>query len=58
MRRLARDIGDGRELGGVSTLGDPSVAVTRQRTAADASERWGCAYQTDRSCIESPWTIR
>ncbi len=36
MRRLLRDIADGRELGDVSTLGDPSVVATLQKTAAGA----------------------
>ena len=39
MRRLLRDIADGRELGDVSTLGDPSVVATLQKTAADAKQR-------------------
>jgi acetyl-CoA synthetase len=33
MRRLLRDIADGRELGDVTTLGDPSVVETLQRSA-------------------------
>jgi acetyl-CoA synthetase len=33
MRRLLRDIADGRELGDVSTLGDPSVVKTLQQAA-------------------------
>jgi hypothetical protein len=36
--QLLRDIADGRELGDVTTLGDPSVVTTLQKTAADASE--------------------
>ena len=39
MRRLLRDIADGRELGDVSTLGDPSVVATLQKTAARAKQR-------------------
>ena len=38
MRRLLRDIADGRELGDVSTLADPSVVATLQE-AAEGSER-------------------
>jgi len=38
MRRLLRDIADGRELGDVSTLADPSV-VTALQQAAEGSER-------------------
>ena len=38
MRRLLRDIADGRELGDVTTLGDPSVVATLQREAADENE--------------------
>jgi acetyl-CoA synthetase len=34
MRRLLRDIADGRELGDVSTLGDPSVLEQLQKSAA------------------------
>ncbi len=34
MRRLLRDIAEGRELGDVSTLGDPSVVETLQAKAA------------------------
>jgi acetyl-CoA synthetase len=34
MRRLLRDIADGRELGDVTTLGDPSVLQQLQETAA------------------------
>ena len=35
MRRLLRDIAEGRELGDVTTLGDPSVTETLQKAAAD-----------------------
>ena len=38
MRRLLRDIADGRELGDVSTLADPSV-VTALQQAAEGSKR-------------------
>jgi len=38
MRRLLRDIADGRELGDVSTLADPSVVTVLQQ-AAEGSER-------------------
>ena len=38
MRRLLRDIADGRELGDVSTLADPSVVEALQQ-AAEGSER-------------------
>jgi acetyl-CoA synthetase len=38
MRRLLRDIADGRELGDVSTLADPSVVAALQQ-AAEGSER-------------------
>jgi acetyl-CoA synthetase len=38
MRRLLRDIADGRELGDVSTLADPSV-VAALRQAAEGSQR-------------------
>jgi len=34
MRRLLRDIAEGRELGDVTTLGDPSVVLTLQEKAA------------------------
>ena len=39
MRRLLRDIADGRELGDVTTLNDPAVLATLQKAAADESER-------------------
>ena len=39
MRRLLRDIAEGRELGDVTTLGDPSVVATLQQTAADGKEQ-------------------
>jgi acetyl-CoA synthetase len=40
MRRLLRDIADGRELGDVTTLGDPSVVEALQKAAAEGgSER-------------------
>ena len=39
MRRLLRDIADGREFGDVTTLTDPAVLATLQKTAADESER-------------------
>jgi acetyl-CoA synthetase len=35
MRRLLRDIADGRELGDVTTLGDPSVVESLQKAAGD-----------------------
>jgi acetyl-CoA synthetase len=34
MRRLLRDIAEGRELGDVTTLGDPSVVQQLQQQAA------------------------
>jgi acetyl-CoA synthetase len=34
MRRLLRDIAEGRELGDVTTLGDPTVVITLQEKAA------------------------
>jgi len=37
MRRLLRDIADGRDLGDVSTLADPSVVAVLQQ-AAEGSE--------------------
>jgi acetyl-CoA synthetase len=39
MRRLLRDIADGRELGDVTTLNDPAVVATLQREAQDGSEQ-------------------
>jgi acetyl-CoA synthetase len=39
MRRLLRDIADGRELGDVSTLADPSAVAALQQAAAEGSER-------------------
>ena len=39
MRRLLRDIADGRELGDVTTLNDPAVVATLQQEAADEEER-------------------
>ncbi len=39
MRRLLRDVADGRELGDVTTLGDPSVVTTLQKAAADGNEQ-------------------
>ena len=39
MRRLLRDIADGRELGDVTTLNDPAVVATLQREAQDRSEQ-------------------
>ena len=38
MRRLLRDIADGRDLGDVSTLADPSVVAALQQ-AAEGSAR-------------------
>ncbi len=35
MRRLLRDIADGRELGDVTTLGDPAVVESLQKAASD-----------------------
>ena len=35
LRRLLRDIADGRELGDVTTLGDPSVVESLQKAAGD-----------------------
>ena len=39
MRRLLRDIADGRELGDVTTLRDPSVLAALQRRAAPGQQR-------------------
>jgi acetyl-CoA synthetase len=40
MRRLLRDVTEGRELGDVSPLGDPTVMTTlRSRIAADGGGR-------------------
>jgi len=37
MRRLLRDIGEGRDLGDVTTLADPTVVSALQRSAAEGS---------------------
>jgi acetyl-CoA synthetase len=40
MRRLLRDVIEGRDLGDVSTLGDPSVLAALQKSVArDATEK-------------------
>ncbi len=39
MRRLLRDIADGRELGDVTTLNDPAVVASLQREATDKGEQ-------------------
>jgi len=39
MRRLLRDIADGRELGDVTTLNDPAVVASLQQEATDKGEQ-------------------
>ena len=39
MRRLLRDIADGRELGDVTTLRDPSVTDALQKAAANDDQQ-------------------
>ncbi len=38
MRRLLRDIAEGRDLGDVTTLADPTVVSSLQQAAADGSK--------------------
>ncbi len=39
MRRLLRDIADGRELGDVTTLNDPAVVATLQQEAPETLQQ-------------------
>ena len=52
MRRLLRDVAEGRNLGDTTTLADATVVDELQRRAADApprTDREGCAHRRRRN---------